>query len=162
MLAQNGRKVVAKVEDYYSIKKIMEIIKYYHLNINNLKEATEEELKSVGVSKYGLDSSLPKGNSISNVVEKEAIRRIENSRYWAQVRTDIKYVQDRWHRITDEREAQVLSLYLDGYRTGDIAELLNTSRWSIYRTLERIANGIKGYPQEGATVATNFRNESLK
>src|SRR5690606_13462132 len=139
----------------YSIEKILQIIKYYHVNIQNLREL-ERDMRSVGVSQYGEESALPRGNKISNVVESEALRQIENSKFWAEIITDIKYLQDRYHRITDEKEAMVLNLRMDGYSVRDIAQLMKMDRSNVYRMLKSIAKQIKGYPQENATNSTNF------
>ena len=145
--------------DYYSTKKILDIIKYYHINLNNLKTlAAENQLRSVGVAQYGIEASLPKGNNISSVVENEVLRQVENTKFFAGIITDMKYLQDRWHRVTTEREAMVLKLRLDGHKAKDIAQMLGVARSEVYRTLERIACQIKGYPQENETNETNFGN----
>ena len=140
----------------YSVEKILQIIKHYHINIQNLR-MLERDMRSVGVSQYGEESALPRGNKISNVVESEALRQIENSKFWAEIITDIKYLQDRYHRITDEREAMVLNLRMDGYSVRDIAQIMKMDRSNVYRILRNIAMKIKGYPQENATNSTNFQ-----
>ena len=140
----------------YSVEKILQIIKHYHINIQNLR-MLERDMRSVGVSQYGEESALPRGNKISNVVESEALRQIENSKFWAEIITDIKYLQDRYHRITDEREAMVLNLRVDGYSVRDIAQIMKMDRSNVYRILRNIAMKIKGYPQENATNSTNFQ-----
>lgn len=132
----------------YTKKKVMQIIKYYHINMRNLREIQEEKMRSVGVGQYGVESGMPRGNKISDVVATEAMRQIENIKFWADMATDIKYLQDRWHRITDEKEAMILQLKLSGYSDSDIGELLKIDRSTVYRTLERIAERIIGYPQE--------------
>ena len=139
----------------YSVEKILQIIKHYHINIQNLK-TLERDMRSVGVSQYGEESALPRGNKISNVVESEALRQIENSKFWAEIITDIKYLQDRWHRVTDKQEVMVLNLRLNGYSVSDIAQIMKMDRSNIYRMLRNIAKQIKGYPQEDATNSTNF------
>ncbi|MFD1416816.1 helix-turn-helix domain-containing protein [Oceanobacillus jeddahense] len=147
-------------DNYYTVKKIMDIIKYYHINMNNINTLAAEEMKSIGVSQYGIESSLPKGNGFSSVVENEAMRQIENTKFFADMITDMKYLQDRWHRITDEKEAAILKLRLDGYRITDIAEIMGMERTGVYRTLERIACRIKSYPQVSATDSTNYVQEN--
>lgn len=147
-------------KDYYSIKKIMEIIKYYHINLNNI-QTLQNDMKSAGVSQYGIESSLPHGNSLSSVVENEAIRQINNSKFFAEMITDMKYLQDRWHRITDEKEATVLQLRLNGYGTSDIAELMKMNRSGVHRMLYRIACQIKSYPQASATDSTDYAHEKI-
>lgn len=143
------------MQDHYTVKKIMQIIKHYHININNLQDMVREQFKSVGVSQYGVESSLPKGNNISNVVEQEAIRRIENIKFWAEMMTDIVYIQDRRYRVTDEKQAMILNLYLSGYSTSQVAEVMQMDRTWVHRNLVKIAQAIKSYPQEEATKTTN-------
>src|SRR5690606_8486322 len=143
----------------YSINKILQIIKYYHIHMQNLK-ALERDMRRAGVSQYGEESALPRGNKISNIVENEALRQIENTKFWAEIITDIKYLQDRWHRITDEQEAMVLNLRLSGHSVRDIAQLMKMDRSNVYRMLRSIAKQIKGYPQANATNSTNFRKVS--
>ena len=139
----------------YSVEKILQIIKHYHINIQNLR-TLERDMRSVGVGQYGEESALPRGNKISNIVENEALRQIEKTKFWAEIITDIKYLQERWHRITNEQEAMVLNLRLNGYSVRDIAQLMKMDRSNVYRMLRNIAKQIKGYPQENATNSTNF------
>lgn len=117
----------------------MTIIKYYHINIKNLSEI-ELTRKSVGVSQYGIEAGMPHGNGISSVVENEAIRQIEDIKFWSDIITDIKYLQDRWHRITDQRESRILSLRLDGLTLKEIASIEGMDRTGVYKTLVRICS----------------------
>lgn len=143
-----------KKEDYYSINRILKIIHMYHINMKNIKEM-EQGMASVGVAQYGIDATLPKGNAISKVVENEAIRLVESSRYWAEIITDMKYIQDRWHRITSEKEAMILNLRLNGIPVAEIAIVMKMDRRNVYRILRNIARTIKSYPQECVTDVTN-------
>lgn len=129
---------------YYSINKILEIIKNYRVNMNNIRNQNND-LSSVGVSVYGVEASLPKGNGTSDIVATEAFRLIEGTKHFANIKTDMKYLQDRWHRVTDEKQAMVLSLSLDGLSVEEIANIQEVSRSSVYRTLTNIAEVIKGY-----------------
>ncbi|MEN2765764.1 hypothetical protein [Ornithinibacillus xuwenensis] len=147
-------------EEYYTISRILDIIKNYHINIKNVNEFGND-IKSVGVAQYGIEATLPKGNVISSVVEREVMRQIQENRFIANMITDIKYIQQRWSRVTNEKEAQVLSLRLDGYKVTDIAEILRMERSNVYRLLERAARRIKGYPQNSATNSTNYENEKV-
>lgn len=144
--------------DYYSVEKILSIIRQYHINMNNINTLMHDSIKSVGVSQYGLESSLPKANNISRVVENEVIRREENSMFFAEMLTDMKYLQDRWGRVSDEKEALVLQLRLDGHSISDIAEILKMTRSGVYRMIERIALQIKNYPQPTETKSTYATN----
>jgi helix-turn-helix protein len=147
-------------EDYYTINRILDIIKNYHINIENIKEFGRD-IKSVGVAQYGIESTLPRGNEISSVVEREVVRQLNQNVFIANMITDIKYVQQRWHRVTNEKEAQVLSLRLSGHKAIDIATILGMERTNVYRLLNKVAHSIKGYPQNNATNSTNYENEKV-
>jgi len=143
-----------KKDDYYSINRILKIIHIYHINMKNIKDMNQE-LSSVGVSQYGIEATLPKGNAISKVVENEAIRLADNSRYFAEAITDMKYIQDRWHRVTDEKEAMVLNLRLNGNTMTEISHLMKIDRSGAYKILRSVAKKIKSYPQAESTHSTN-------
>ncbi|MBU5594902.1 hypothetical protein KQI76_06965 [Amphibacillus sp. MSJ-3] len=145
-----------KNEDGYSINRILMVINMYHINMKNIKELEQGLNPSVGVAQYGIEATLPKGNAISKVVENEAIRQVDSSRYWAETITDMKYIQDRWHRITDEKEAMILNLRLNGISIAEISHIMSMDRTNVYRNLRKIAKKIKSYPQDNATNATNL------
>ena len=123
--------------------------------MKNIKEM-ERGLASVGVVQYGIEATLPKSNAISKVVENEAVRLADSSRYWVETITDMKYIQDRWHRVTDEKEAMILNLRLNGISIAEIGYIMKLDRSNVYRNLRKIAKNIKGYPQGSATNATNL------
>lgn len=141
-------------EEYYSISRILKIIHMYHINMKNIKEM-ERGLASAGVAQYGIEATLPKGNAISKVVENEASRLADSSRYWAETVTDMKYLQDRLYRINDDKEAMILNLRLNGISIAEIGYIMKLDRSNVYRNLRKIARVIKSYPQESATNATN-------
>src|SRR5699024_3311278 len=138
----------------YTVDKILSIINSYHINVNNVREISRE-MASVGVSQYGVESSLPKSNEISNVVEKEAMRQMEMSTFFSDMITDMKYLQDRWDRVTEENEAQILAMRLSGYSATDISMRLKMSRKNVYLKLRNIARIIGGYPQSNYTNYTD-------
>lgn len=135
------------MQDYYSINKILQIIHQYHVNINAL-QTVEKEYKSVGVSQYGDDAVMPKGNNVSSPTEVEAVRLIENNKMWSNMMTDIKYIQQRWDRVTDEQQAMVLHLRLSGYNMTDISHIVRKKKSQTYNLLRKAARAIKSYPQD--------------
>lgn len=124
--------------NYYTPKKIMEIIADYHINIKNAHNMKYETV-SVGIAQYGDDAGMPRSGGITRSVENEALRQIENTKYWSKKLTDIKYIQDRWYRITEEKDARVLSMRLDGMSVSEIADAEKRDRSSIHRQLTAIA-----------------------
>ena len=125
----------------YTVKKILELIRMYHVNINNIKER-QREYQSVGVS---VISDMPKANNISDTVANEALRLIRDDRMFQLIESDVKYIQDRLDRVTEKEDAIILSMRLNGRSVRDIAEMHNVSERTIHRKLERIAMLIQGY-----------------
>lgn len=131
---------------YYDIPKVLEIIRNYHHNINYIRDMSRD-YASVGVSQYGIEASLPKGNNITDAVANEALRQIEMTGYFADIMTDIKYIQDRWDRVTDEKEAQVLNLRLSGLSASEIGQVIGCSERNVNKILRQVAQTIISYPQ---------------
>src|SRR5699024_7555364 len=112
-------------------------------------------MASVGVSQYGEESSLPKSNARRNVEEKEAMRQMEMSTFFADMITDMKYLQDRGDRVTEETEAQTLAMRVSGYSAPEISMRVKMSRKNVYLKLRNIARIIGGYPQSNYTNYTD-------
>lgn len=139
---------------YYSPQKVLEIINEYYNSLNCIQHVSKEHA-SVGVSQYGIEAVMPKGNNISNVVEKEALRQLEDTKYFAEMYTDIKYLQDRLYRVRNEQDAIILKFKLDGYSAIDISRIMNCSRDNVHKRLRTIANTIVSYPQANYTNYTD-------
>ncbi len=125
----------------YTVDEILEIIKMYHINIVNVREY-RKEYKSVGVSVIS-DEIMATGGT-SDPVQTEALKHINNSLFYSQLATDIKYLEQRLDRITSERNAQVVALRMQGFTRMDIAEVLGVSKMTVGRLLKIAANEIKG------------------
>src|SRR5690625_133316 len=126
---------------YYSVDKILQIIKDYHRNIELLKNK-RKHYASVGVSQLNEEATLPRANTLSDETANEAIRHVEDRKFIADIKTDIKYLHDRLDRITDERDAQILNMRLQGHSTSDIAIQHNCSRRNVDKRLRAIAKTI--------------------
>lgn len=131
---------------YYSTDKVLEIMKDYKVYIQTINDL-RNSYASVGVGQYGIEATLPKGNNISNIVEREALRQLDNSKLLSDRMTDINYIQNRWDRVTNEQDAIILNLRLSGYNIVTIAHKLNCSRYQVHKRLKIIADTIRGYPQ---------------
>lgn len=129
---------------YYSVDKILDLIKMYHVNIEQIK-SWQREYASVGVTVYDEEATLPKGNQISDTVANEAIRLVNDDIVFNMIETDVKYIQDRLDRVTEKEDAVILSMRLSGYSVQDIANVHSVTTRTIHRRLEKIAMLIQGY-----------------
>ena len=129
---------------YYDIPKVLEIINHYHAYKENIDEY-KYIYSSVGVAQGGIESTLPKAQGqTSDTVANEAINAIEGNKAYANIVTDMKYIENRWHRVTDERDAMVLNYRLEGYSAIEIAQLLRCTDRTVRTRLYNIAKVISG------------------
>lgn len=128
----------------YNITEILEIMKDYHIYIANLQEATKY-YASVGVAQYGIEASMPKAQGhTSDVVATEALRDIDELPVFAQMRTDVKYINDRLDRVEGKLCKEILGLRLEGMSIRDIGLVVGKSKTHVHRLLIKIAEYIKG------------------
>src|SRR5699024_3705995 len=99
---------------YYNTSKVLQIIKDYHVYKTNIANACVRDYASAGVTADTEESTLPRTNKISDVTANEALRGIDDLPVVAQMRTDIKYLEDRLDRVTDEIEIEILALRMEG------------------------------------------------
>ena len=114
-------------------------------------EILEENFKSVGVSQYGIDAIMPRGNNISNPTERQALDNIRALEHVSKKVSDLKYINDRLYRISDERDAIIMYQLMSGKSQVEIARLLDISQSAVNQRIYRIAQQINGeligYPQ---------------
>ncbi len=127
---------------YYDIPKILEIMKEYHIYRANMPDGNKE-YASVGVTVYDEEAILPRANTISDVTANEALRGIDELPIFAQMRTDMKYIDDRLDRVTDKKDIEILALRLEGLTIRDIGASTGLSKSNVHRKLVNIATIIK-------------------
>lgn len=111
----------------------------WHLAIKEYRK----DYKSVGVAQGGIESVMPKAKgTTSDVVFEEVVRQLEDSTVFAEIITDLKYMDDRVDRVKKHRDT--LKLRLQGYTIRDIAEIEEVSRMKVNRNLVDVANQIVG------------------
>src|SRR5699024_6633265 len=129
---------------YYNTSEVLQIIKNYHLYKANIAHACARDSASVGVTAYNGEATLPRANTISDVTENEALRGIDELPVVAQMRTDVKYLEDRLDRVTDDIEIEILALRMEGLSASDIGAITLYSTRQIHRKLVDIAKLING------------------
>lgn len=124
---------------YYNTKRILTIMKNYHIYAS--QQPIEKQYASVGVS---VITDMPSGNTLSDVTANAALRGIDELPIHTQMRTDKKYLDDRVYRITDYADREVLTLRLEGMSIRDIGINIGKSKTYINNKLIKIAGLIGG------------------
>ena len=136
---------------YYTTDRVCEIIKNYHDILKIVNEVLGESAKSVGVSQYGIEATMPKGNGTSDQTGQQALHNIENTKYVAKKISDLKYINERLDRITNERDAIIMQMMMNGKSQKDIGDFLNIGQSAVNHRIVKIAEQINGelvgYPQ---------------
>lgn len=117
---------------YYTVDKIKQIINDYHINVDNLREH-RVDYNSIGVQSF---DTQPKGNTISDVTCNEALSKVNENRFMDSIISDMKYLEDRLHRISGERNADIISMKMEGHNAIDISQVIGISR----RTVDNVIN----------------------
>lgn len=115
----------------------------YYINIRNI-QSWNRDYKSVGVTHLSIESTMPKSNTTSDVVAKEAIRKVECDSIFNQVEEDILFLQKNWNKITEERDAMILTLTLDGMTAWEVSNVVKCSERNVNKRLWKIAETIQG------------------
>lgn len=117
--------------EQYSTEKIMDLINNYPYYISRLKEMNAQYQSEVGggsIAQYGIESAMPKaqgGNS--DPVHNDALRRMKMNKEITRIENKVRYIQNRWDRITDERMALVFNLRLNGMTYSNVAKEVGIS-----------------------------------
>lgn len=105
-----------------------------------------EELGIVNVSmtaKYGIESTLPKGNGTSNPVENEVISRERKQKTLNKFEKKVKFIEEHSVCIDDDRELTVLNCMLDGMSIVSISQHMGFSERKVYSIKDEIVNKMK-------------------
>lgn len=145
-------------------KEIENALKNYHWMINSIKimrESIDAEISSK-TAIYGLEATLPKPQGVpSDPVFADVVRR---AKYWKKIKkyeTEVKYIQNRMHRITDDRESEVLYWLLEGKSYRWIGNHMGLSYSHIKRIRDSIVDQLYDGPNDtNGTDGTNDTNET--
>ncbi|PKE64229.1 hypothetical protein [Macrococcoides caseolyticum] len=131
----------------YTTEQIKDIINNYPIYIKRifeLKRSYYENIMGGNTALYGIEATLPKGNgSNSDPVFNEINRILKTDKTIIRLENKVKYIQNRWDRVIDERMAIVLSDKLSGYTIYDSAEKLDCSPQRISQIFNEIAELLK-------------------
>lgn len=131
----------------YTTEKIMELINNYPYYISRLKELNSQYQSEIGggiTAQYGIESAMPKAQGMnSNPVENDVLRRKKMNKEITRLENKVRYIQNRWDRIVDERMALVFNLRLNGLTYRRIAFELGISKSRVHQVLDEVCELLK-------------------
>ncbi|MEH7251908.1 DNA-binding response regulator [Neobacillus niacini] len=115
----------------YNKFQIYGILKDYFWMLREIQRLDRELTKTDfrGTAQYGIEASLPHGQGIvSQAIENEVIRRSKKSDNMVEYARKVNFVNERFYKITDEKEKVILDCLLDGMSIIAISKHLGLSR----------------------------------
>lgn len=124
-------------------QQIHEAIKGYHWMMNLLISKRYEALSGGGLTaKYGIESTLPKGNNTSDPVYQEILRLEKYEQNTKRVKEKVMFVQKYSRCIQNTKNKIILDMLLDGMPLREIALELDMSLSGVNRRKAQIVNQI--------------------
>jgi hypothetical protein len=115
----------------YNKHQVYEIIKDYQWMIGLIKEYQYElDVPAFkGVASYGIESSLPKGQGlVSKALELEVERLDGRFKRISDYINKVNFINENRHKVTNEKEMEVLDCMLDGESLAAIGRHLGISK----------------------------------
>lgn len=144
MLTTSKTKPIGGIEHMtYSTKQVLTLIKEYQKNVKAIAHLRKEYLESIcggNIAQYGIESSMPKAvGQTSDPVFKEVNRLLKQDKVIQRFENKVKYIQNRWDRVTDETQEVILSQVLSGTSYEYIAETMGISKQRVHQIINDIA-----------------------
>jgi DNA-binding CsgD family transcriptional regulator len=141
----------------YTKKQISVILKDYHWMLNSIKllrESMDEAGEKIVRPYENSDMPKPKGNT-SDPVYQEYIRREKRWKKIFEYEKKVRVIQERMHKITDDRELEVLHWLLEGKSFRWISLHMGLSHTHISRLRESIIEQMADTNVPNVTEVTN-------
>lgn len=125
----------------------MNLINSYPYYISRLKELDVQYKNEVGggaTSQYGIDAAMPKaqkGNS--DPVHNDTIGRMKMDKELNRLQEKVRYIQNCWERITDERTTLVFNLRLNGMTYQSIAKEVGISPQRAHSNMNEVCETLQ-------------------
>lgn len=127
----------------YTTDQIKDIINNYPIYIKRLVTLKKDYYSNIlggNTALYGIEAALPKGSGTnSDPVFKELDRILRTDKSITRLENKVRYIQNRWDRITDERLAILLADKLSGKTIYHTAEKLNCTPQRISQLFNELA-----------------------
>lgn len=131
----------------YTTEQIARMIKEYQTNVRAVAKLRREYIDDVcgaSIAQYGIEATMPKPQGqTSDPVLREVQRLMRQDSVIAKYEQKVLYIQNRWERVTDERQAMIFNQVLTGTSFEVISETMNLSRQRIHQIVNEIAELLK-------------------
>jgi hypothetical protein len=128
-------------------KMLIEKYSYYMSEIRRIAEKEQDDDIGVGVARYGLEATLPRGSKTGDKVLDEVTRRLQNSREAIRYRGYVEKLQKakvRCDPIMSDKCRTVLDMLMDGKDMKKIADAIQVSRQWAYQYKDTVIAHIAG------------------
>lgn len=131
----------------YTTEQIARMIKEYQTNVRAVAKLRKEYIEDVcgaSIAQYGIEATMPKSQGqTSDPVLREVQRLMRQDTVIAKYERKVLYIQNRWDRITDEKQAMIFNQVLSGASFEAIAKTMEVSRQRIHQIVNEIAELLK-------------------
>jgi DNA-binding NarL/FixJ family response regulator len=97
-----------------------------------------KDYEFTGVAASGIESVMPKGSGTSDTIAGEVIRREAKNIRLSRMEEQVKYIQDRVHKIDDPIYITIIECLLDGLTVSEISRHLRCMRQTVYNKIDKI------------------------
>lgn len=97
-----------------------------------------KDYEFTGVAASGIESVMPKGSGTSDTIAGEVIRREAKNIRLSRMEEQVKYIQDRVHKISDPIYITIIECLLDGLTVSEISRHLRCMRQTVYNKIDKI------------------------
>lgn len=128
----------------YKPKEVITMIKDYEENVrlyNRLMREQNEDREQIGVqaSKFGIESTMPHANTISNPTQKAAERLLIKEGMIERTKKKIDFIDKRSKRIHKNQHIVTIALRTQGFTSAHIGRILDVSRTRVQNIVNEVA-----------------------
>ncbi|ULG73011.1 hypothetical protein [Macrococcus brunensis] len=131
----------------YTTEQIAKMIKEYQTNVRAVARLRKEYIDDVcgaGIAQYGIEATMPKPQGqTSDPVLREVQRLMRQDAVITKYEQKVLYIQNRWDRVTDEKQAMIFNLVLSGLPMDKVAETVGVTSQRIHQIINVIAELFK-------------------
>lgn len=131
----------------YTTNQIVRMIKDYQMNVKVVAKLRKEYIEDVcgaNISQYGIEATMPKPQGqTSDPIIREVQRLMKQDSVIAKYEQKVLYIQNRWERVTNERQAMIFNQVLSGASFELISKTVGLTPQRIHQVVKEIAEILK-------------------